>query len=266
VFRLEPERTPWDVNFAIAGFPVRIHPFFWLAAVIFGAALIRDPLGLACWIGVFLVSITIHEMGHALAFRRFGIPCHIVLYGMGGLCIPFRESYRMVSRSEFPWNSIFISFAGPLAGFILAGLVTGVVYGIGVARGVAAPISFHLDPYQLVDFELSRDLVGPGGENLGGIYGVMTIQLLLYINIFWGLINLLPVYPLDGGRIARSLFQVYSRGEPIRQSLFASLIAAAVVIAWALFAGHQFLAIMFAFLAFNNYQELRVTGGEEYYG
>ena len=49
---------------------------------------------------------------------------------------------------------------------------------------------------------------------------------MLYVNIFWGLVNLLPVYPLDGGQIARELLELASPADGVRQSLWLSVIAA----------------------------------------
>lgn len=258
---LEPERTRFDLPFAVAGFPVRIHPFFWLVAGLFGLNFARNlegvmPMWLAIllWTAVMLVSITIHELGHGLAFRRFGMRSRIVLYGMGGLCIPEREVYREVSRAEFPWNSIFVSFAGPLAGFIFAGLIIGLVFTIGMVKGIAAPVTFALDPGALIDIDINPRVI----DNLGGMMGYIVIRMLLQWNIYWGLINLLPIYPLDGGQIARSLFQVYDAREPVRHSLVLSMVAAVVAGMWAAWFKEYWMIFMFLSLGFVNYQELRV--------
>ena len=76
----EPNRTPYDLNFRLFGFPVRIHPLFWLGAVLLGGW--TFDLGLeyaAIWVAVVFVSILVHELGHAIAFRTFGVDSHIVL-------------------------------------------------------------------------------------------------------------------------------------------------------------------------------------------
>ena len=92
----EPRPTRFDLNFSLMGFPVRVHPAFFILPLLLGAGF----TGLAYQIGlnagvillvlavVFFVSILVHELGHALAFRYYGYPCRIMLYWMGGLAIP----------------------------------------------------------------------------------------------------------------------------------------------------------------------------------
>ena len=96
----EPGHSPYDLRFHLLGFPVRVSWSFWLAGVIFGFSLVRGmdgALGLSSpgmlpllmlWTVCLLVSILIHELGHALAFRQNGMNASIVLYHFGGLAIP----------------------------------------------------------------------------------------------------------------------------------------------------------------------------------
>ena len=75
----EPPRTNYDLHFQIAGFPVRIHPWFWFVGILLG---ISDydarPVEVLIWIMTMLVSILIHELGHAVAIRHFGWSPRIV--------------------------------------------------------------------------------------------------------------------------------------------------------------------------------------------
>ena len=127
----EPPRTQYDVNFNVLGFPVRVHPFFWLAAFLLGSRSGgKDPgIALLIWVVSFFVSILIHELGHTLMMRRFGISSHIVLHMMGGLAIPDSSGFGVQSRDSR--SSILISFAGPAAGFAFAGLIILVILGSG---------------------------------------------------------------------------------------------------------------------------------------
>ena len=102
----EPPQTQFDLNFHVLGFPVRVHLFFWLAALILGGQGFRDDGGmqLLIWIGALFSSILIHELGHSLMMRRFGISSHIVLHMMGGLAIP--DSFGFGSRSRDSRSSI----------------------------------------------------------------------------------------------------------------------------------------------------------------
>ena len=80
---------------------------------------------------VVFVSILVHELGHALAFRRYGTASRIVLYHFGGLAIPeespWGESQWRLSDDRPERNEIVISLAGPVAGFLLAAVVIGAV-------------------------------------------------------------------------------------------------------------------------------------------
>jgi Zn-dependent protease len=81
---------------------------------------------------------------------------------------------------------------------------------------------------------------------------------LLFINIFWGLLNLLPIYPLDGGQISRELFGLADRSGGIRQSLYLSLLTAVAMAVVAFMKLHdQFLAFFFGYLAYISYQGLQ---------
>ena len=90
----EPARTPYDLNFSAFGFPVRIAPWFWLAALLLGSNVTtweirggRSAEWDLVWILAMFLSILIHELGHAFAYRHFGKSSHILLYQFGGLAI-----------------------------------------------------------------------------------------------------------------------------------------------------------------------------------
>jgi stage IV sporulation protein FB len=80
---------------------------------------------------------------------------------------------------------------------------------------------------------------------------------LLQINILWGVINLFPIYPLDGGRIAREVFTLGNPRQGIIQSLWLSVGTAALFAAWGLSRDSIYTALMFGYLAYSSYQTLR---------
>ncbi|MFM7138656.1 MAG: peptidase, partial [Planctomycetota bacterium] len=93
----EPQPTPADWHFAIAGIPVRVSAWFWLGATLLGWGICQSFAGgdqrallgyLILWAVAVLVSILVHELGHALAYRVFGQGSQIVIYHFGGLAIP----------------------------------------------------------------------------------------------------------------------------------------------------------------------------------
>lgn len=159
--------TKLDLNFRLGPFPVRVHPLHWLGLALMGQGAFRigPDVGLL-WIACGFASILWHELGHALAMRRYGSPARIQLIVFGGLAIP---SYQ----SQSPWRRMAIAAAGPAAGFVLLAIVWG---------------SNQLVPWG----------TGEGPSLLKYLY-----FFLVSINLFWTLLNLLPVWPLDGSRILR---------------------------------------------------------------
>lgn len=248
MFLQEPNRTPYDLSFSVLGFPVRVHPFFWLMCLLMGGT--RSPKEAVVDILVFFVSILVHELGHALMIRRFGRQCHIVLYGMGGLAIegsgnPYASSYHPRGERRTPWEQIYISLAGPMAGFLLAGMALVFAKGIG---GLVVPMWFYnVVPGYLV-------LPVPGGPISPELADVLNS--LLYINIWWGVINLLPVFPLDGGQVSMQLLTMQDPHGGIVRCLQLSI---GVAIGVAIFAiavmgkSGWYTALLFGSLAVQNY-------------
>src|SRR6266436_412360 len=106
----EPPQTPWDLNFEILKFPVRIHPYFWLVGLLLGLGATGEEdkgIQLLIWFVALFTSILIHELGHALMIRRFGRDAHIVLHAIGGLAI---EGRPQGSSFGSPWS--FDSYTG----------------------------------------------------------------------------------------------------------------------------------------------------------
>jgi stage IV sporulation protein FB len=240
-----PPPTRYDLNFTLAGFPVRVHPLFWLITLLFGSS--GDLLLIPIWILVIFVSILVHELGHALAFRRFGLSSQIVLHGMGGLTIPQSTMWgsRWANVALSPNQNIFISVAGPGAGFLFASLVIVVVLLVGGSVGTTWLLGF-------IPLPLSA-LVPIGGR----LVNVM-VSLLLWVNVFWGLINLLPVYPLDGGNVTRNILIQADPVDGVRKSLWISVITGALIaLAGLLVFRSIFMALLFGLLAFQSYQSLQ---------
>jgi Zn-dependent protease len=262
VFLAEPPRTQWDLNFQVLGFPVRVHPLFWLVGLLLGVSGSTQPIFLVIWFVALFVSILIHELGHALMIRRYGRDAHIVLYAMGGLAIEGRpqgdfgspwsfDSYtQWQPRSRSPNEQIFISAAGPGIQLLLAAAIIGVIYATGGYVGIERDQSIPLpDPH------LGRQL-----EGNANVY--VLVWYLLYINIIWALVNLLPVLPLDGGQIA---LQVMSQHDPwggVQRALWLSVITGAVMAVVSLLLLKQmFTMLLFASLAASSYLTLQQMGG-----
>jgi membrane-associated protease RseP (regulator of RpoE activity) len=84
------------------------------------------------------------------------------------------------------------------------------------------------------------------------------ISMLLWVNVFWGLINLVPVYPLDGGSVTRNVLIQADPIDGVRKSLWISVIAGGLVaLAGLIFLRSIFIALLFGLLAFQSFQALQ---------
>mgnify|MGYP000903227682 FL=1 len=235
MFLGEPPRSQADLHFSLFGIPVRVHPLFWFVALFLNYRNLRAPMDVVTWIAAVFVAVLVHEFGHALTMQTYGLHPWITLYGLGGL-----TSYdtRLVSQSRGSGSlaQVLISFAGPAAGFLVAGVIVLIAYASGHRVAI-----WNLVP--VIDLQNPRL--------------ALLVYYFLFISILWGLINLLPVYPLDGGQIAREIFVAITPRNGIRLSLILSVLTAAGMAIYALAAWHSILvAIMFGYLAYGSYQTL----------
>ncbi len=186
----ETESTPFDLSWRMFGIPVRVNPWFWIMSALLGWELTqRGLLYLLLWMLAVFVSVLIHELGHVFMGRLFGSRGHIFLYSFGGLAI---GSNNLRQR----WQRVAVLFAGPLTELALGGLVW-----LGLLQ---------------VEDRLSRE-------------SLFFANVLMLVSVFWALLNLLPIWPLDGGQISREAFTWLNPREGVRLSLVVSLIVAGVL-------------------------------------
>ena len=182
------------LDFRVSGIPVRVEPIH--------IAL----LGLLAWasghtgvlIVVFMVvaglSVLVHELGHALAFRSFGAQPRITLSGFGGFTL---------GPPQPRGRSLVVSLAGPGAGFLVA------IVAVTLSQVVTS------------DSEIVET----------------ALQDAVWINVVWGVFNLLPILPLDGGHVAADLFG-------LRQAQVLSVAGAAALGIAGLYLGAPFMFLM----------------------
>jgi Zn-dependent protease len=193
-------------------------------------------------------------------FRRFGNDCHVVLHMFGGLAIPgqepgpsswgFQESF---SRQRQPTlqEQILISFAGPAAGFILAAVTIMVVQATGghieLMKGrMGIPAVMPFLPRGIAD----------------NVHLLVLVQSILFINIYWGLMNLLPVYPLDGGQIAMAVMVLKDPWRGTEKALWISMVTGGVAaVVGGLVLQELWLLFLFGSLAYSSYMALQQLGG-----
>ena len=236
------QRTPFDLNWRMFGIPIRVHPSYWLVSALFAWPLAEiGPEYLLIGMGCMFVSLMAHELGHALMFRAYHMRSGILLYSFGGLTFP---EGPLPERS---WR-IIVTLAGPLANFLLLGIVWG---------------SNYVEPWSMTNR-----------------YTAVAYLILFQINLYWGLLNLLPVFPLDGGQISRELWTKHRPRTGVVISLQLS-IAVAIAFSVYAFACHfnvlppelripwlspgLFAAILFGILALENYTQLQVARSSSYF-
>lgn len=211
------------LNFHCLGIPVRVEPFFWLTLALLGAMSTGGVMGdnsplamllIAVFVLAGFISILVHEMGHALAARRFGGQVEIVLQAFGGYA-------RYTSAGITRMQSIAITAAGPLLQILL---------GLSVML-----IARYLPELQ--------------------VPARMFVIWLIGISLIWAIFNLLPILPLDGGRI----LQAALGPQRIRITLWISLISCAILGVIALNKGLLIAAIFCGLFGFQSWQALQQT-------
>jgi Zn-dependent protease len=218
-------------SFNLFGIPVRVDITFWIMAGVLGADRISRANLLIEWMVVVFASILIHELGHALMARAFGQKTRIELYSMGGLTY---WSGKPIS----PGRRILISLAGPVAGFITGAVVL-------VVNAFAMPHN-----------NVSENLMAK-----------VAVDDLLWVNIGWGVLNLVPVLPLDGGSVVASIEEWLRPGKGSFYSYAVSLAASVAIAIAGIATGYMWFAILGAWFGFNNWQvlsQLRNAGADQH--
>ena len=183
----EPQHSPYDLRFHLFGTPVRVQPLFWLFSAILGWQYMQIGfLYLAIWIACSFVSILLHEFGHIWMGKVFGTDGYIVMYSFGGLAVGSNDLRQR-------WQRILVSLAGPGIQLVLWGLLW--LGWKSLSPEQAAAMSFPAR---------------------------MALNILLFINLYWALFNLVPIWPLDGGQISREICTAASPGNGLRISLMIS--------------------------------------------
>lgn len=261
---LEPQPTAWDLRWTMFGVPVRVHPMFWLISLLMGQGAFRiGPQYLLIWIACVFVSILVHELGHVFMGSMFGSHGHIVLYSFGGLAI---GSNRLRER----WQRIAVCFAGPAAGFVFLAVILGLTGLLDPAAGMM----YVLVSLRTVGIPATPALFG-GAEIApvdNDLLNFLIINL-IFVNLLWGLVNLLPVWPLDGGQISRDVCEGASRRNGLRTSLMISVGVAGALAVLSLLSmagrsplpfrfGDGYTALLFGLLAFQSFQLLQQVNAE----
>lgn len=194
------------------GIPIKIEIGFLIVTFFLGTGHGINVAMIFEWMVVVLISVLIHELGHALTAKFFKLEPAIILYGMGGLT--HWDPQLIVT----PLRQILITLAGPFAGFTFGFIV--------LAIGIIIPPSSPLL--------------------------ATTYRDLLWVNFGWGIFNLLPMLPLDGGQILGSIETWIKKRESRVITHVLSLLIALGVLILALSFGLIWIGLLGAWFAFSN--------------
>jgi Zn-dependent protease len=212
----------------LGSIPVRVHGWFLVMVALLGANE-QDPAKLGIWVVVAVVSVVIHELGHALVGKAFGLVPRIELHGMGGTT-SFEATPSPDGAPRRPLGTVrnvAISLAGPFAGFLFALAVLGL--GLAGYRPAQPLLKY-------------------------------AVELLFVVNVGWGVFNLVPMLPLDGGNVLRYVLVGVFKAKGDRIARIVSIAFASGIALLAIARGQWWVLYLGVLFAFRNVQALRQVG------
>ena len=232
----------WSFEVArIRGISIKVHVTFFIIVFLFASQWYDMTNGSAAGatFGIILVlllflCVTLHELGHSLVAQRFGIPVReITLLPLGGIS-------QISKNPDTPMHDLLIAAAGPLVNVVIA-LVLALVLGAQSSLGRLTPTGI-----------LQGNLNEPSFTNL--------LVWLTAANFTLAVFNLIPAFPLDGGRIFRALLAM-PLGYP-RATAIASVVGQFLAIAlgiWAFAIGDWVLVLVALFVFIGAGQQTSVA-------
>ncbi len=214
------------LSFQAFGVPIRFHFTFVLLViflVVFGAGGDQSPVDYAIYIAALFASVIVHELGHAIVARQFGIhTIEIVLFPIGGL--------SRLETNPKPKQEFWIALAGPFVNVCIAAAL----FGLLIAEQQIVAV---------------KALLQPTHGNL--------IERIAAANLILAAFNLVPAYPMDGGRILRAVLARFK--SPDEASSTAAFVGRMLAIAAGLY-GLLTSNFMLVFIAFFVYLGAEAEG------
>ena len=201
---------------SVFGVPIRLHFTFLLLLVlltVFGFNGTESAVIQVLYLGMLFLSVLLHEIGHAVVSTRFGIrTVEIVVFPIGGIA--------RLERQPKPQEELWIALAGPMVNLIIA--IALFIY-IGNTRGIGA-------------------ILQPTDTNL--------TERIAYGNLALAVFNMLPAFPMDGGRVMRSLIARFRpEAEATRIAAASGRVLAMGLAIFAIVSG-QYLMLFIAFFVY----------------
>lgn len=225
-----PDPSPsWSGGVRVLGIPLRVHWSLWLIVGLFavqGAAWGAGGVAaMGLWAVLVFGSVLGHELGHAVVARRRGARVHsITLFALGGVT-------QADGLDDRPRDELALTAAGPAVSLAVAAVAAAVAIGLGVPL---LPVDMHS--------------------------GAILAQL-AWLNLLLGAFNLLPAFPMDGGRLLRAGLAL--RLGPDRATRIAATtgrVVAAGIIAGGVYVGSIWLAVVGVFVFAGASAEQRQAG------
>lgn len=203
---------------SIRGTSIDVDLSFLILIVFFVATTYNPQYGIhyaLIWAPILFVSVLLHELAHAGMIGALGHgSSHVVLGGMGGVTINERRSK--------PWQDVLISLAGPISSFLL---------------GWIASLIFVNVPAVRQDKMLQ-----------------VLLPTLAQASYWWGIFNLIPIAPLDGGKAVRSFLAMFLKDRiAFAIAVWIGMIVGIAVVIFAFKARWFFLALMVGWFVYQNY-------------
>lgn len=200
--------------------PLKIAPSFFVMAAVLGFLNTRSMMGTLIWMFVIFISVLFHEYGHALAATFFGQSAQIQLFAFGGLTLPQGKKLK-------GWQEFIVIAMGPAFGFLL-------YFG-----ALFIPVA-------------TLQAMGP----MGG-YLAYTVIVTRFINLFWTVINLIPILPLDGGHLLRVILSGFIGHKSWKVSFITSFVLSAAACLFFFAVGQFFIGAIFLLFTFQSFETLR---------
>src|ERR687897_967315 len=223
-----------------SGIDVKVHWTFFLLLAFFAfsgyqaSGSLLGALTATLTIVALFICVLLHEFGHSLVAQRLGLEIHsITLLPLGGVS-------NLESLPEKPSDEVRITLAGPLVNVVLAPIF----FGVGLLFGAV--------PRMPTDLFMSIGSVGQFFVYLG------------YLNVVLAVFNLIPAFPLDGGRVLRALLA--TRLGAVRATDVSSIVGqlfAAALFLIGLLGGNFLLALVAVFIYFGASGEAQMVRQRE---